>query len=625
MDKDTADRWLEWLILGLVVGALGFAVLGFGAVRTQEWLVVQGLVALAAVVWVVRLWLNPSQRLLWPPVCWGVLLFAGWAVWRYLEAPVEYIARGELLRILTYATLFFVIVNNLHRQTTTLIVAGSLVGLGTLLAFLAAYQFATTSDVVWGLSRGGQYGRRAGGSFVNPNSFAGFLALLIPLAAALAIAGRMKPVWRVLVVYALVALLAALGMTLSRGGIVAAAAGLALVFALLLLHRDYRWFAGGGLAVLAAAALVGTIVIQRDVALKRRVASGLDEGDRGARNSREAIWPATVAMWRDHRAWGVGPGHFQTRFNQYRSEWVHGDPEHAHNDYLETLADWGMAGTAALALPWLLLGYGIWRTYGQVKRAPADLEVKRSSKYAFVLGATGGLFALLVHGAFDFNFRIPANALVAVTWMALLTGHMRFATDAWWIPAHWAWRLAATMVIAALLAALGWDLARRGRETFHLSRAVRLPGGGDGALRELRAAWAVEPRNPQTAYDLGENLRLRATAVTTGAAAYAEEAVTWFRRAVELNPYNRSNHLGLGRALAFLDRQDEAAAAFQQALKADPNGRVTSFYLGWHALTVGDHRAAWDWFIKSTRQGWPPYVPAQTYLRLMQERGLAPK
>lgn len=625
MDKDTADRGLEWLIMGLVVVALAFAVLGFGAVRTQEWLVVQGLVALAALVWIVRLWLNPSQRILWPPVCWGVLLFAGWAAWRYTAADVEYLARGELLRILTYATLFLVIVNNLHRQTTTLIVAGSLLGLATLLAFLAAYQFAVASDTVWGLGRGGQYGRRAGGSFVNPNSFAGFLALLIPLAAALAIAGRMRPVWRVLVVYSLAAMLAALGMTLSRGGMLAAAAGLALVFTLLLLNRDYRWFATAGLALLAAGALAATFVVQRDAVLKRRVSDGLNTEQVIARNSRQVIWPATVAMWREHAVWGVGPGHFQTRFNQYRSEWVHGDPEHAHNDYLETLADWGVAGAAVILLPWLLLGYGVWRTYGQVKRAPADLEVKRSSKYAFVLGATGGLTALLVHGLLDFNFRIPANALVAVTWMGLLTGYMRFATDAWWVPSHWAPRVAVTGLIAALLAGLGWDLSRRGRETIHLARAVALPGGSDEALRELRAAWAVEPRNPQTAYDLGETLRLRATLVTTGAEGWAEEAVTWFRRAVELNPYNRSNHLGLGRALALLDRHDEAAAAFQQALKVDPNGRVTSFYLGWHALSTGDHAAAWEWFQKSLRQGWPPYEPAHTYLRLMQERGLGPQ
>ncbi|HMO64072.1 MAG TPA: O-antigen ligase family protein, partial [Verrucomicrobiota bacterium] len=625
MDKDTADRGLEWLILGLVAGALGFAVLGFGAVRTQEWLVVQGLVALAAAIWAVRLWLNPAQRLLWPPVCWGVLLFTGFAVWRYTEAPVEYVARGELLRILTYATLFFVVVNNLHRQTTTLVVAGCLLALATALAFLAAYQFATTSDVVWGLGRGGQYGRRAGGSFVNPNSFAGFLALLIPLAAALAIAGRMQPVWRVLVVYALVAMLAALGMTLSRGGIAAAAVGLAFVFALLLFNRDYRWLAGAGLALLAAGALVGTVLINRDVALKRRVTDGLSTEQVIARNSRQAIWPATLAMWQDHRAWGVGPGHFQARFNQYRSEWVHGDPEHAHNDYLETLADWGAAGAAVIALPWLLLGWGVWRTCGQVKRAPADLEVRRSSKYAFVIGATGGLVALLAHGLLDFNFRIPANALVAVTWMGLLTGHMRFATDDWWVPSRWGWRLAATALIAALLAGLGWDLGRRGRENLHLARAVGLPGGSDEALRELRAAWAVEPRNPQTAYDLGESLRLRATLVTTGADADAEEAVTWFRRAAELNPYHRSNHLGLGRALALLDRHQEAAAAFQQALRVDPNGRVTSFYLGWHALSTGDYPAAWEWFIKSSRQGWPPYEPALTYLRLMQERGLNPQ
>jgi hypothetical protein len=215
MDTDTVDRWLERVILGLVLAALAFAILGFGAVRVQEWLVVQGLVGLAVAVWLVRLWVNPGLRLLWPPVCWGVLACAGWAVWRWTEADVEHLARGELARILTCAALFLVVVNNLHRQTATQAVVIGLLALAGLLAFLAAWQFTTQSDTVWGLGRGGGYGRRAGATYVNPNHFAGLLALLLPVAVATAIAGRMRPVWRVVLVYGV---LVGLGFPRSRGG-----------------------------------------------------------------------------------------------------------------------------------------------------------------------------------------------------------------------------------------------------------------------------------------------------------------------------------------------------------------------------------------------------------------------
>jgi len=614
MDTETVDRWLERVILGLVLAALAFAILGFAAVRVQEWLVVQGLVGLAVAVGIVRLWVNPDLRLLWPPACWGVLAFAGYAVWRWTEADVEHLARGELARILTYAALFFVIVNNLHRQATTQAVVVALLGLAVLLGFLAAWQFATQADLVWGLSRGGGYGRRAGATYVNPNHFAGLLALLLPVAVALAIAGRMRVVWRVVLVYAVLVLLAALGFTISRGGFLAAGAGLLFTLALLMLHRDYRLLALAGAALLLVGGSVVAWKATRDVALSRRITEGFDEADKAAINSRQHIWPATAAMWRDHRGFGVGPGHFATRFKQYRTAAVFHDPGHAHNDYLQALAEWGVVGAALAAVPFLLLGWGVWRTHGQVQRAPADLEVRRSSKYAFVVGAAGGLVALLVQACFDFNWHIPANALVAVTWMALLTGYLRFATDAWWLSARGGWRAAATLLGLALLAPLGWDVQHRGRETVHLLRAARAPVASEARLAELRAAWAIEPLNPQTAYDLGEHLRLRAVTGAGDRAAQLAEAVTWFERAVALNPHDRSNHLGLGRALDLAGRRDEAGRAFAAALQVDPNGRITSFFQGWHALRGGDVQAAEAWFVKSIGQGWPQYEPALRYL-----------
>ncbi len=39
-----------------------------------------------------------------------------YAIVRYLNADIEYVARQELIRILVYACLFFAIINNLHRQ-----------------------------------------------------------------------------------------------------------------------------------------------------------------------------------------------------------------------------------------------------------------------------------------------------------------------------------------------------------------------------------------------------------------------------------------------------------------------------------------------------------------------------
>jgi hypothetical protein len=172
MDLDRWDAWLERVILGLVAGALGFAVLAFGGVRLGEFLVVEALVAVAAIVWLVRVGMIRSHRLLWPPVSWGVLAFAAWAVWRSLEADLPYVAWGTA----PYSDLHdsvFVVVNNLHRQDTAHGLTWFLVGLATLLAFMAPGSSPPRATASVGSTAAAGVPRQR--IHVCPNHFAGLL------------------------------------------------------------------------------------------------------------------------------------------------------------------------------------------------------------------------------------------------------------------------------------------------------------------------------------------------------------------------------------------------------------------------------------------------------------------
>ncbi|MCC7374132.1 MAG: O-antigen ligase family protein [Verrucomicrobiales bacterium] len=626
MDVDRLDTWLERAMACLVAAALGFAILAFGAVpirdafggsRDGNFLVVELLTGIALVLWLIRIWAVRDHRLLWPPVCWGVLLFAGWATWRTFEADLPYVAWTEFMRIATYTTLFFVVVNNLHRQDTAQGLVWFLALLATALCFYGAWQFAMNQNSTWGFTRSANYLRRASGSYMSPNNFAGLLELLLPVALSLVIAGRMKALGRIVLAYTILVMLAGLALTFSRGGWIAA--GIGLVWALIPLarHRDYRWPALVALILLGAAGAAG---FTKTTLMKHRLESSFDL-DPEARNTRLQIWSATYRMWQDHSLYGVGPGHFAERFKQYRTWKAHGEPERAHNDYLNALADWGTAGTAVATVPWLLLFYGVARTLRQVRRDPGDLEVKRSSRYAFVLGATGGLLALLVHSLVDFNFHIPANALVAVAWMGLLAGYSRYATDDWWVSSKRPWRFAVTLVVVLpLAAALAYDLNRRGRETAALAKADAAAPLSDSRLQHLKAAWTIEPRNAWTAWEIGELYRKRSFAGGPGYLDTAKEALTWFDQAAAANPYQPSFQSWAGMSLVWMGRPDDAKARFEKALTLDPEGRITSFFQGWHAFQTGNDAEARRWFTKSAEQGWPQYQPALDYLRLLDQR-----
>jgi len=127
MDRERLDGWCERGIVGLVLAVLIFGPLATGAVRTLELLVIQGLTVLATVLWLARFWLNPKYRFFWPPICWFVLLFVGYAIVRYLQADIEYVARKEMIKILIYAFLFLIVLNNLNRQESTQLVSVAMI------------------------------------------------------------------------------------------------------------------------------------------------------------------------------------------------------------------------------------------------------------------------------------------------------------------------------------------------------------------------------------------------------------------------------------------------------------------------------------------------------------------
>src|SRR5882762_10113230 len=140
MKREALDQSCERGILVLVLAILVFTPLAFGGrpqaasglgvadfLAGDPFVVAEWLTIAVTALWLCRIWLNPGQRLLWPPVCWAVLGFTIYAIVRYLTADIEYVARQELIRVLVYAFLFFVILNNLHRQEAVQVISVTLV------------------------------------------------------------------------------------------------------------------------------------------------------------------------------------------------------------------------------------------------------------------------------------------------------------------------------------------------------------------------------------------------------------------------------------------------------------------------------------------------------------------
>src|SRR5947207_3263229 len=234
MTRERLDKWCEKGILLLVLAILVFGPLATGAVRPLEFLIIQGLTMGAVLLWTFRFWLNPDHRLLWPPVCWAVIAFVIYAIARYQQADLEYVARQELIRVLVYAFLFFIILNNLTRQESTQLLSFVLVFLGMIISVYAIYQFATKSAYVWHFIKPAGYRSRGSGTYICPNHLAGFLEMLVPVGLAYTLTGRVGHLLRVLLGYSSFVLLAGIGVSISRGGWLATVVALLLFFSVLI-------------------------------------------------------------------------------------------------------------------------------------------------------------------------------------------------------------------------------------------------------------------------------------------------------------------------------------------------------------------------------------------------------
>ena len=365
MNRETWDRWCELGILALVLAVLVFGPLAIGATRTLPFVIIQGLTLGVMLLWGARLWLSPRPQLMWPPICWAVVAFVVYAVVRYFNADIEYVARQELIRILVYAFLFFAILNNLHRQESTQIISCTLIFLAMAISGYAIFQFLTHSHRVWNFEVRHDFG--ASGTYISRNHLGGFLEMILPLGLAYTLTSRFKAVTKVFLGYASLVIVVGIAVTVSRGAYASTALALALFFGVMLFHRTYRLPALAMLVVLVAA---GAYYLPQSFSVQARLKGAFSSQNRIEGDSRIMLWKAALQIWHENPWWGVGPAHYDYRFRQFRPAMVQLRPGWAHNDYLNVLAEWGVVGTAIVASAWGLMGLGVLKTWSACEANP---------------------------------------------------------------------------------------------------------------------------------------------------------------------------------------------------------------------------------------------------------------
>ncbi len=230
---------------------------------------------------------------------------------------------------------------------------------------------------------------RVRGLYGSPNNLALYLERALPV--LLVFAWRPKsPVHRLGYALAGLIVLAALGLTFSKGALLLGVP--ASVLALVLLRGRgtamSRWRVVWGVV-----GLVGLLaVLVAPLALGGRLTDWFDAGS-GSGFFRLKLWRATFIMIADHPWLGVGPDnflyHYRTRY-VLPSAWGELDLAHPHNLLLDAWTRLGLPGVAVVG--WLV-GWFVHTTWGK-------LAVFGDNR-TIVLGLTASMAAVLAHGLVD--------------------------------------------------------------------------------------------------------------------------------------------------------------------------------------------------------------------------------
>ena len=411
--------------------------------------------------------------------------------------------------------------------------------------------------------------------YVNHNHFAGLLEMLLPLSLGLVYSEKDKAK-KAALLYMTGLMGVAFLLSLSRGGFISITGG--LLFMLLLLikrgafNRAWWIFIVLGLLITCALLVFGVEpLVERLETLKRLGQAG--EGT----ESRPHIWQGSVHLISKNLFFGTGPGTFALSFLPYRPDGFTGRPGHAHNDYLNLLADCGLfAFLAVLGLFAMLIWKGLELTRQDPKRWQVGVGC----------GILAALFSLGIHSIIDFNFHIPANFMIFAVLSGILLSLDRPTAPSLAIKKS----IRTYLVSAGLVVLLVMSLFLGVSHFFHWKAGKSLSKGNyPAAIGYLDRAIFLNRINPSGYFLKGLALMREAKAGGDKDKSLYKKAILNLEKATQLNPlepYYDYNRAKAYRKLYDINKLYDIIRYYEQSVKKDTKDPRLHFLVGKDLLTL---------------------------------------
>lgn len=591
----------EWILVALLVVNLSWTTLCLGGYRPEtmvwSWLLTGLTLALHLGIFGFDIdRLHPTTWALLPFLIYGAINVAR-------VSPVPWLGWRDWLGWVQMAATYAVVVNGIRRRAPRLLLLGCLLGLAIVAVILACYQrFLWPDWLMLGRKQAPQFFGRSSGPFGIPNSLAAFLLLFIPLLLVMTTQRGASIFQRILCGYFCGILLVGLGLTISRGAWFSLL-GAVLVWPLCLRERTWEWRLTASLAATTLALLGGVSMYTAVPRVKQRFDQLVAEmGER----SRPILWSGAWDLFKEAPIAGTGAGSFNVLFERHRPQGFRDEPQWAHNDYLNTLSDYGSIGFV------LCFGGIAYITLGTLNRS-RNLLSERSFLASRTLdtpdvtrGLAIGLLAFGVSLFVDFHLKIPALAMAVAVVGAecILRGWPLRSTTT---PTPLGQLGAIFGAVAAGVLTLGLALptfrseAARYAARQEIDRMALMIDPAVDIQKEVltSAAFAtteaclLQPANGQAWADRAYVSELWTRIAPNRTAELAADAEESARTALQCSRVVPEFWVRLGVALDLKGHWEEGAAAFGQAIQLAPTNAIVWYYQGYHlSLTTASRPLA---------------------------------
>ena len=424
MSRDLETTWASKILFFLLCATLVLTTLAYGAVHQPVIAVVYLLAVVIVLLWAIDAFSSDVLRFNKNHIQIPLLALFIYAIFQIIPfgslaetAGVTGIPRTisvepfwtqvtalHLLALAIFLAAFLTFIDSSERLKK-LVMLITIFGFGY--AFFAILQAVLSPNKIYGI-----YDVPFGvpfGSFVNRHDFAAFMEMTIAVPLGLLFVGAVPKDRRLLYITAVGLMGIALLLSGSRGGLISLVAE---IFFLIIITTKTKntgqLLLRVGLAVLLLVTIIaGAILVGGESSLTRFAETAASE-DFSA--SRTHIWSVTLSVIKNNFPFGAGLGAFDAAYTA--SDTLNGAQivEQAHNDYLQILADTGLAG--------LLIGafflYRLFRT------GLGNIQTSDVFRRGVAAGALAGCFAVLVHSIFDFVLHITAISIMFLTLAAMV-------------------------------------------------------------------------------------------------------------------------------------------------------------------------------------------------------------